>query len=231
MPDCPETPLSSPPSPARQRRKAERPQQLLDAAFALFTTKGLAATRAEDVAQLAGVSKGTLYRYYASKDELFKAVVRHSLGEVIAKSNDITDHWQGPIGELIQFLAHTWWTSVGQSHASGIFKLIISEVGNMPELAQFYVDEVITPTHDMLSRTIRRGIEQGEFRPLDVTSVVHALMATAQFLALYPQCTAACQHNPWPLQPEHFMKTQIELLLHGLKVRHDVTPAKDTPCA
>jgi TetR/AcrR family transcriptional regulator len=209
------------PCPTRQRRKAERPQQLLDAALALFTSKGLAATRAEDVAQLAGVSKGTLYRYFDSKEELFKAVVRQCLGDVIAEGSELADHWQGSTGDLLKVLAHTWWTRVEESKASGIFKLIISEVGNLPELSQFYVDEVIMPTHQMLTKVITRGMERGEFRPLDAASVVHALMATAQFLVLFPQCTAACQHNPVPLDPDHFMNTQIELLLRGLQVQPD----------
>ena len=65
----------------RQRRKEARPQELLDAALALFVEKGFAATRAEEVAQRAGVSKGTLYLYYPSKEELFKAVVRQNLSQ------------------------------------------------------------------------------------------------------------------------------------------------------
>jgi TetR/AcrR family transcriptional regulator len=219
MSDPQAAPHVAPLCPTRQRRKAERPQQLLDAALALFTSKGLAATRAEDVAQLAGVSKGTLYRYFESKEELFKAVVRQCLGDVIAEGSELTDLWQGSTGDLLKVLAHTWWSRVEESKASGIFKLIIAEVGNLPELSQFYVDEVIVPTHEMLTRVITRGMQQGEFRQLDATSVVHALMATAQFLVLFPQCTAACQHNPVPLDPEHFMNTQIELLLSGLQVR------------
>jgi len=220
MPDPQAAPPEATPCPTtRQRRKAERPQQLLDAALALFTSKGLAATRAEDVAQLAGVSKGTLYRYFESKEDLFKAVVRQCLGDVIAEGSELTDLWQGSSGDLLKVLAHTWWSRMEESKASGIFKLIISEVGNLPELSQFYVDEVIVPTHQMLTKVITRGMQRGEFRPLDATSVVHALMATAQFLVLFPQCTAACQHNPVPLDPDHFMNTQIELLLSGLEVR------------
>ena len=193
----------------RQRRKADRPQELLDAALTLFVSKGLAATRAEEVARLAGVSKGTLYLYYASKDELFKAVVRHSFSEMIAQGSELVDQWQGPTGELLHLLAHTWWTRSGSSKASGIFRLVVSEVGNVPELAQFYVDEVIWPTHAVLARAIERGIERGEFQRMDVTAVVHALMAPAQFLVLYRQCTARCEHNPSPLNPETFMSTQI----------------------
>lgn len=228
MVSCLATPELTSPHTTRQRRKAERPQQLLEAAMSLFISKGLAGTRTEDVAQLAGVSKGTLYRYYASKDELFKAVVRNLLGEVIAEGIERVDQWSGPTGDLLKLLAKTWWTRIEDSRASGIFKLIISEVGNLPELAQFYVDEVIEPTHRLLSTAITRGMERGEFRTMDVTSVVHALMASAQFLVLYPQCTAACTHNPHPLDSNQFMDTQIELLLLGLQVRPSGQPKEST---
>lgn len=212
-------PADLPTHPTRQRRKAERPQELLDAALAQFVAKGLAATRMDDVARLAGVSKGTLYLYYGSKDELFKAVVRNSLGEVLAEGSELVDHWSGPTGELLYNLAHTWWTRVGGSKASGIFKLVVAEVGNMPELAQFYVDEVITPTHELLGRAIERGMARGEFRRMEVMAVVHALMATVQFMVIYPLCTGMSERNPYPLDTQSFMKTQIELLLRGLEVR------------
>jgi TetR/AcrR family transcriptional regulator len=201
----------------RQRRKAARPQELLAAALTQFVTKGLAATRIDDVARLAGVSKGTLYLYYASKEELFKAVVRNSLGLVIAQGSELVDRWEGDTTELLHGLAHTWWSQVGGSDASGIFKLVIAEVGNFPELAQFYVDEVIAPTHTLLGKAVARGIARGEFRQLDVTTVVHALMATAQFLALYNYCAGCAPNNPFPLSSDTFMQTQIDLLLHGLK--------------
>jgi len=203
-------------SPARQRRKAERPQELLEAALALFVDKGLAATRMDDVARQAGVSKGTLYLYYASKEELFKAVVRHSLGGVIDEGLGIVDSWNGPTAELLHQLAQTWWQRIEASGASGLFKLVVSEVGNIPELAEFYVREVLVPTHELLGRAIRRGIEGGEFRAVDVNDVVHGLIAPAQFLALYRYCVGGSPHNPYPLNPGTYMKTQIDLLLHGL---------------
>lgn len=211
-PCCPTSP------PLRQRRKAARPQELLDAALSLFVSKGFAATRMDDVARQAGVSKGTLYLYYASKDDLFKAVVRNSLGLVIAKGSDMVDHWEGHTSELLYQLAHTWWSHVGSYEVSGIFKLVIAEVGNLPELAQFYVDEVIRPTHELLGKAVTRGVERGEFRPLNVNDVVHALVAPAQFLALYQHCTARSTYNPFPLNTDTFMTTQFELLLRGLEI-------------
>lgn len=205
----------------RQRRKAARPHELLEAALTLFVDKGLAATRAEEVARLAGVSKGTLYLYYPSKDELFKAVIQAYLTQVIAEGGEIVDQFEGSTSELLHLLAHTWWSRVGASKASGLLVLIMAEAKHFPELAQFYMDEVVAPSHALLARVVHRGIERGEFRPMDVTSVVHALIAPMQFLILYRQCTAVCTVNPVPLDPERFMTTQIELLLRGLEIRPD----------
>ena len=78
---------------------------------------------------------------------------------------------------------------------------------------------VVAPSHALLARVVQRGIDRGEFRPMDVTSVVQALIAPAQFMVLYRQCTAVCAANPVPLDPERFMQTQIELLLRGLEAR------------
>lgn len=214
--------------PSRQRRKADRPHELLEAALTLFVEKGLAATRQEEVAKLAGVSKGTLYLYYPSKDELFKAVIEAYLTQVIVEGEEIVDQFDGSTSELMGLLAQTWWARVGSSKASGLLVLIMAEANKFPELAQFYVDEVVAPSHALLARVVRRGIERGEFRSMDVTSVVHALIAPMQFLILYRQCTSVCTHNPVPLDPETFMNTQMELLLRGLEIR-PAAPAGRAP--
>ena len=202
---------------SRQRRKEARPQELLDAALSLFVEKGLAATRTEDVAHLAGVSKGTLYLYYPSKDALFKAVVRSHLTQVITMGSELADQFEGTSSDLLHLLAHTWWTEVGSSKAAALMIPIMSEASAFPDLAQFYLDEVVAPSHALLARVVARGIARGEFRPMDVTAVVQALIAPALFLVLYRQCTAVCAANPVPLDPERFIQTQIELLLRGLE--------------
>ena len=138
-----------PPAPCRaatrQRRKDARPQELLDAALQLFIEKGFAATRSEEVAARAGVSKGTLYLYFPSKEELFKAVVRTNLSSLIAEGQQIADADEGPTSELLRRLMQTWWQRVGFTAAGGISKIIVAEVRNFPDLAQFYVDEVVLP--------------------------------------------------------------------------------------
>ncbi|MDH4288584.1 MAG: TetR/AcrR family transcriptional regulator, partial [Aquincola sp.] len=118
---------STPPAPAaRQRRKEARPQELLDAALALFVEKGFSATRAEEVAQRAGVSKGTLYLYYPSKEELFKAVIAQSLGARIEQSAQQVQAYRGPMGPLLEDLLVRWWQQVYASPVSGTFKIVVS---------------------------------------------------------------------------------------------------------
>jgi AcrR family transcriptional regulator len=206
-------------SPARQRRKEARPQELLDAALALFVEKGFAATRSEEVAARAGVSKGTLYLYYPSKEELFKAVVRQNLTALIAEGEELAESFAGPTAGLLEVLMQTWWERFGNTAASGIHKIVISEVRNFPELAQFYNDEVILPADKLFSGIVRRGIERGEFRPMPEHEVAHALMAPMIFIALCQHSLGACPVRGGDLDPQALIRTHLDLMLRGLQVR------------
>ncbi|WP_374591463.1 TetR/AcrR family transcriptional regulator [Aquabacterium sp.] len=212
----------------RQRRKDARPHELLDAALSLFVEKGFAATRSEEVARRAGVSKGTLYLYYPSKEELFKAVVRQSLTPIIARGADIVGSFTGSTPELLVRLMTTWWNSVGNTRASGIFKLILAEACNFPDLTQFYVNEVVIPTRQLLVRALQRGIDRGEFRPLNVDEVAHALIAPVQYLVLHQHSIGACGFHDVDLSPQSFMSTQIDMLLYGM-MRPEATRQLDVP--
>lgn len=211
-----EMPLSPRP---RQRRKETRPQELLDAALELFVEKGFAATRSEEVARRAGVSKGTLYLYYPSKEELFKAVVRQKLSQLIAEGQDMVGSFEGSTSDLLRQLTHIWWERFGDTPAAGIHKVVISEVRNFPELAQFYADEVITPADRLFSSTVERGIARGEFRPLPVHDVAHALMAPMIFMALHRHSFGACPVHGVEMDPMAVLNTQLDLVLRGLETR------------
>ena len=202
--------------PTRQRRKETRPQELLDAALALFVEKGFAATRAEEVAQRAGVSKGTLYLYYPSKEELFKAVIRQNLSNTIAQGLDRVSAFEGSTSELLVQLALVWWDRLGNTPAGGIIKIILAEVRNFPDLAQFYVDEVIVPARQLLGMAVQRGVTSGEFRALPPQAVAHVLMAPIIFMALHRHSFGACPVQGELLDPDTILKTHLDLALHGL---------------
>ena len=208
----------------RQRRKKARPQELLDAALALFVEKGFAGSRAEEVAQRAGVSKGTLYLYYPSKEELFKAVVRQNLSSLIAEGEEIASSYEGSSSELLSKLLHTWWERVGNTPAAGIHKIVLAEVRNFPELAQFYTDEVIIPADRLFCGCVQRGIERGEFRPMPLHEVAHALMAPVIFMAIHQHSFGACPVHGPDMDPTLLLDTHLDLVLRGLEVRSPDTP-------
>ncbi len=205
----------------RQRRKEARPQELLDAALTLFVEKGFAATRAEEVAQRAGVSKGTLYLYYASKEELFKAVVRQKISSLIAEGVEMAGQFEGGSSELLACLMQTWWQRVGDTPAAGIHKIVLAEVRNFPELAQFYTDEVLVPADLLFSGCVQRGVDRGEFRPMPVHEVAHALIAPLIFMAVHRHSFGACPvRGGVDVDPQVMLQTHLDLVLRGLEVRN-----------
>ena len=218
------SPLPTPAIGARQRRKDARPQELLEAALDLFVARGFAATRSEDVAVRAGVSKGTLYLYYPSKEELLKEVIRHNVINQIAEGAQIIREFSGPTPELLALVLHLWWERIGETRASGIIKLMTSEVRNFPEIAQFYVDEVVAPSNQMLVDVIQRGVDRGEFRGVNVVEVVHALVGPLVFLALNKHSLGACS-AAFLLDPKAVIAALIDMVLFGLVPRR-APPAK-----
>ena len=203
--------------PPRQRLKEARPQQLLDAALSLFVEKGFAATRSEEVAHQAGVSKGTLYLYYPSKEELFKAVVRQNVSSLIVEGAAIVEAFEGSTSELLMMLFGVWWDRVGDAQAGGLHKVVLAEVRNFPELAQFYADEVIMPAHRLFEGVIQRGIDRGEFRPVNLLHVAHAVMAPMIFLMLHHHSFGACPAHGPDMDPKATLMAHADLILHGLR--------------
>ncbi|MDP1692905.1 MAG: TetR/AcrR family transcriptional regulator [Burkholderiaceae bacterium] len=198
----------------RQRRKSARPHELLEAALTLFVEKGFAATRADEVARQAGVSKGTLYRYYPSKEELLKAVMAHYLSARIAASAEAVRRIDGPMAPALREMLVAWWRQTYASPASGTFKLIISEVRNFPDIAEFYVREVIEPGHQLVGAILQRGIASGEFRTVDVESAVHSLLLPMVMLCTHKHALGAC--TPHSIDAAKFIADHVELVLTGL---------------
>ncbi len=218
----PSTLLSAPPEAAersdkRERRKEARPGELLAAALDLFVEKGFAATRAEEVAQRAGVSKGTLFLYFPSKDELFKAVVREHISGTIKEAFGELDSFPGTSSELVHYLMLQWWKRYGDTKASGISKLMMSEAGNFPELAEFYQQEVIIPGHQLIAKVIERGMASGEFRKVDVEYAVFSMLAPIMFLIMWKHSMSGCCPSGEKIDPLRYLAMQADIVAQGLR--------------
>jgi len=206
--------------PFRRRRKEARPSELLDAALELFVEKGFASTRSEEVARRAGVSKGTLYLYFPSKEELLKAVIQRFLADPIASSAQEADTADGPTPEVMENLLSDWWMRIYDSPASGVFKLIISEARNFPDIAQFYAEQVIVPGTALCVRLLHRGIERGEFRAIDIDAAAHSILMPLVLLCVHKHSLEPCGiSKSLGLDPEGFIRAHLRLILQGLLVR------------
>jgi AcrR family transcriptional regulator len=199
-----------------RRRKEARPEEILAAALESFAERGFAATRLEDVAARAGISKGTLYLYFKSKEELFEAVVRATLLPNLERVEALTASYQGRSAELLEQLLLTI-AGVLSSRAGAIPKLVIAEAGNFPDLARFYLDQVIRRGLRLIGTILRRGIERGEFRPVDVDHAVFCVIAPMLLAALWKNSLEP--HADAPLDAAALARAHLDLLLQGLEVR------------
>jgi AcrR family transcriptional regulator len=203
-------------TPKRERRKESRPGELLDAALDLFVEKGFSATRVEEVAARAGVSKGTLFLYFQSKEDLFKAVVRENIANQFPGWNEEFNTFQGTSADMLRYALVTWWERIGKTRVSGITKLVMSEAQNFPEIANFYQEEVIKPGNALIRRILERGVKKGEFRQLDTDQAVHAVVAPMIFLTMWKHSMGACTASAQLMNPEQFIHMQVDLLLFGM---------------
>lgn len=209
----------------RERRKEARPGELLDAALALFVEKGFAATRVEEVAARAGVSKGTLFLYFQNKEELFKAVVRQNISGHFKEWNALFDAFQGSSVEMVGLCMNSWWERVGATRACGITKLMACEAANFPEIAAFYQQEVVQPGQALIRRMLQRGIDRGEFRPFDLDYAVYSIIAPMIFLFLSRHSGGSCVPGGFVLEPQKYIDTLLGILLHGLSAAPAAAPA------
>jgi AcrR family transcriptional regulator len=200
--------------PRWRRRKSARPEEILQAALEVFTDRGFAATKLEDVARRAGVTKGTIYLYYENKEALFKALVRGTIVPVIAKGEALAQAFTGTARDLFEQLVREYFRLVGDTQLSGIPRLMIAEAGNFPELARFYYEEVVTRGHRLMAGVLERGIKAGEFRRVNVAVATKLAMAPLMHAVVARKAFAACM--PEGFDVAKYLDTHIDLYLHGI---------------
>ena len=201
-------------TPRWQRRPEDRPDEILDAATTLFGEQGFARTRLEDVAKKAGVSKGTLYLCYDSKESLFRAMVRRKVVTVVEEAEQRYAAHTGTARAALTDLVRDWWKIAGTQESACLHRLVASEITNFPELGRFYFEEVIARYRSLLDRIIAGGVASGEFRQVrnDYASrglpslVVHAINHQRFFAPFDPQA----------LDDARVIDGVLDLLFHGL---------------
>ncbi len=200
--------------PKWQRRKEARPGEIVAAALKVFGDRGFAASRLDDVAARAGVSKAAVYRYFDSKEALFEAAVREALLPHLAAVEAMVEQQDGSSADQLRFLFERL-AGLLESDASVLPKLMIAEAANFPALAEFYVEAVVKRGLGLFSRILARGVERGEFRPIELPSILPLVIAPVMLMALWKHSLG--RHAEAPFDPPRVLAAHLDMLLRGLR--------------
>ena len=212
-----------PPAPRWQRRPEARHAEILAAATEAFGETGFARTRLEDIAHRAQVSKGTLYRYFDSKEALFREMVRANVVSSLAATEELVRAHTGPARDLLALLIRRMWGRTRDPATARIVRLVHSELHEFPEVARFYFAEVIVRARRIVQSVLDRGVATGEFRkeihPFAARGLPHLLVFSAQ-----TQCFFASM-DPEQLEDDDVLDGILDLYLHGVEARPSAGPA------
>lgn len=197
-----------------KRRKEARPSEILEAALTVFAERGYAATRMEDIAARAGVTKGTIYLYFDSKDAVFRSLVQESIGSTLDAFLAAAANFQGSAAELLATLIRGIGHFIGGSDRAVLPKIIVAEAGNFPGLAEFYRREVIDKGLALLQSVVARGTAQGEFRALSPAHAARLCIAPLLLAAVWRTTFARFDAQPYDLNG--LIEAHIDTLLRGL---------------
>lgn len=171
------------------RRKDARPNEILEAATQIFVQQGYSAARLDDVARSAGIAKGTLYRYFENKEELFRAVIQQAISDHLQLLENNSGAPSGSISDLVRGLLKMAALQKPGHRAPALARLVVAESQQFPDLATIWHDNVLTPVLGKIKQLIERAQEAGEIRPGDSSayafSVVGPLVAALLFREVF----------------------------------------------
>lgn len=203
----------SPEAKPRRRRKAERPAEILDAAFEEFIQHGYAATRLEDVAARAGVTKGTVYFYFDAKERVFEEMVRHKSLTFMPNLAAQAEKVQGTFSERLQSLVAFTYAHIAENRDSReVLRFLISEGGRFPELVDRHYDEFVQPMIDQFKQVIDAGVAAGEFRDTPASEFVEIIMSPGLLVCLWSLLFGTRKH----FDLDAFTRASTDLILRGL---------------
>jgi AcrR family transcriptional regulator len=196
------------------RRKQARPGEILDAALSVFAEKGYAAARMEDIAARAGVTKGTIYLYFQSKEDVFKSLARQHVGDTLLSAAEQAKRYEGSVRDFLTMLLSIIIEKIEHGPVAVLPKIIIAECGNFPELARFWRTEVIDKALGMLSGMIAKGVARGELRDLPPDYVARLCVAPVVMSIIWR--TVIAPTDVVPFDYRKFLDLHLDVLLKGL---------------
>jgi AcrR family transcriptional regulator len=208
-------------APKWKRRKDARPVEIVTAALAVFAEKGFAAARTEDIAARAGISKGALYLYFPTKEDLFSAVVKETLAPNVDALRAHIEATTLTFEELVRLVVPRLVQIITETRMGAVAKMVIGESGNFPELARVWYDNVISRGIGMISLLIARAQEAGEVRPGDPRTHAFSILGPLFMGLLWRETFTPVGRETVDLAA--VPRQHVETVLKGLLVRGDAS--------
>ena len=197
----------------RRRRKAERPQEILEAAFVEFSRNGYAMTTLDQIAEGAGVTKGTIYVYFENKEHLFISMVREVTKAALDTVHEMLETHEGTTADLLRAqFSFIYQHIVEDRRRREVLRMLIAEAPRFPELADRYHQEILRPCLDMLRQAIRRGMDRGEFRNSAIVDLPQIVIAPIALVDLWMMMFDTRR----PLDLKAYFNAHLDLVLNGL---------------
>jgi AcrR family transcriptional regulator len=172
--------------PARtEAEREERMQVIRTAALDVFSRKGFAAARLDDVAQAAGVAKGTIYLYFKSKEDLLESIVKSTIGVMLDGFEQAVAASSAPASQLLRMVGQTIATAIEDGDRRRVLHIVLSEGARFPEIADYYHREIIARGMSLARAIIAKGIASGEFVSDEPARFPQLIMAPALVAAIW----------------------------------------------
>ncbi len=209
--------MLDPGEPKFRRRKAARPGEIVEAALAVFAERGFAAAKLDDIARRAGVSKGALYLYFETKEEIFRAVVAQAIAPNVQMIRAVIAAHPGPLSDLLRLVAGRAGVLMETLPVGGVLKMVIAEAGNFPELARVWHDDLVAHILGAMTDAIRAAQGRGEVRPGDPRMYALELIAPMLVGVIWRETFAPVGAQPFDLPA--LALQHAETMIEGLKNR------------
>lgn len=200
--------------PKFRRRAEARPDEVLDAALDLFIEKGFAATRVEDIAKRAGLSKGAVYLYFPSKEKILEGIVHRAVVPIAEHALSFVKNYEGDPRLAITAVMKMLATRLHEPRLIAIPKLVMREVTGFPELAEMYRREVLDRVLPVITGLLAKGIDQGYLRQVDPELTIRSIIGPIMLHLIMAEIFGIVPKDG--LAIDRFIDNHLAILFDGL---------------
>lgn len=200
--------------PKWRRRAEDRPDEVLDAALKMFAQKGFASTKVEDIAREAGLSKGAIYRYFSSKEDIFESLVNRAIAPIADRTLELAEtSFENP-EKLIRAFFAVIVGKLSDPDTLALPRIVLQEAGRFPGLAELYRRQVIDKGVAAIEMIVERGVETGDFRPVNPRLAVRNVLGP--MLAHFILGQVFGVDRDAPVSADAFLQSHLDILMNGL---------------